>query len=825
MIDWKRSARVLVAIFVAAALALAPLSPTGVVQSAKADTKQDIKDCLNIVNAAVGAATDVAAALKNPNFTLCIGEASSGNVLTIAAMAAVTAVWIMGGGGDFANPDDCSKKIANTLVGALAKGLNDAIGTGKGLLADILKGIIGEEGVKILQEIAVAYGGENYQNFSEALMKEVKDTLDSLVGELMSALGPFTHYLDCGCVAAGTAAIIKNAGEKVADSGAACLDLLKDPGALFKAFLDDPGMVLGAVADAACDAAKENLVDVCGAAKSVYDALKTACEKTGLCKAGEVVADVGHWLNCHLNPFADCSEPPPPSPPAPCAVGPDFIGNNSQSGQPDCACPPPGSTGVGWQNASLEYDCQDLNGVKTCLEVSGGYCRNCDWYEGVKDGSCTSCPFGYRQGTDGTCSQPVVCGSDERYEPGGHSCYSCPTNTHFVAFKEQWICAPNCSDTNPQLVNDPGNPAQCICQQTAGGPTLIKIGDTCQAQTPCDTSDGSMTYSSYDNSCSRTCADGYAPTGHGEFVCLKCDGDVIGAKCLPSCKESEIRISGQCTRCPKGTMRGDGNTCVAECASGDGMNEGGTDATVESVFQLMTKLGMSTDAPSGGGPNMLPGGSGRAGKALATGFSIINSSKGKASKKDQTVDDLVQQQIKKEQAKAGPPTCRECAAGEKSTNITVSVPSGAGELGYSITKSYCVPCEAGTTSSPGSTECSPVLKAVIGGASSLIEGWLPPPDRKGDGGRSDDNRSGDTTKQKVNLPPIGGRTTTTTNKRDGAAGKDTGGATQSKIRAPSLEGIGSDFSSPGSRGPGASGPGGGGFSSPGGATAPGARGR
>src|ERR1044071_8412062 len=213
---WRRW----ISVALIALLILTPVSPLGLmpafspVSAAKADTKEDLKNCLNIVNAAVGAAAGIAGALADPEYAACISEAAAGNVITIGMMAAVTALWVAAWMDDFGNPGECKGKVAETLLGLVAQMINSLIGAGDSLIGGMLESLFGEEGVKLLQQIAVALGAEDYKKqFTQQLIDEAKEQVQSLLDELATALGPVMHYLNCGCAAAGTAAIIKNAGE------------------------------------------------------------------------------------------------------------------------------------------------------------------------------------------------------------------------------------------------------------------------------------------------------------------------------------------------------------------------------------------------------------------------------------------------------------------------------------------------------------------------------------------------------------------------------------------------------------------------------------
>lgn len=706
MASWKRVSRYSLATLLSLLLALTPLSPLMQVASlapvtaAQASTPQeDLKACLDTVksiggaaSAAIDAAEEIVKATSDPEFLACASEAASLNVVTMAFMAAVTGYWATNQDA-FDDPASCKEAAAKALLQGVAMGLDAAIDAIGGPVEGILKGLLGEKGLDYIHQIADMSGA------SGAIDAEKQKLIDEIVGKLADAMGPAMHYLNCGCAAAGTAAIIKNAGEKVAAAASAaansleaCWDLLTDPGRLLTALTEDPLAVLGMVGKALCDGVAE-VVDVCGAAAAVYEAAVWMCEATGVCAAGELLADAGEWLNCHLNPFADCDPPPPPpGPPPTCNPDDVYKSVSAASGglQSWCTCGPP--------NGISKFKTFWNSSVSGQYEDWGFSCGPCASNEGVDfNGYCAKCPTGYQQDpTTGKCTQPYTCASNEHYKADNSGCFSCPAGQTWNA--DGTGCITDCSG-KPWLVlvgASPYSPGKCECPLTADNKSQLEINQACVPAIQCNESAGEARDDAT-NTCHTLCKPNEYYNSAGAdptfWRCEPCGANQKGAgnTCVADCNDEEVTTGAStCQSCPEGTKKS-GNSCEPICSDG-----------------MVAKAVHLQQSAAGGGPK-------RAGASPFALLRHVSSQKGGGYSKNPNVGvgptgksatgggGLYEGQI----------MCVPCGENERMVTVT------SGGPGYSISETACMACPIGTTSKPGSTSCNPITWYDVGGQPNL----------------------------------------------------------------------------------------------------------
>lgn len=703
---------------------LTPVSPLMVVKplapvtAAKASPESDnLKKCLGGFSAAVDAATNIAEALGDPEYTACAAEAAAGNVITIAFMAAMTAAWALSSDVSFNNPKECKEGLANTVLSLVAKALNGVIGDGTGLIGGFLSSILPSSVLNSIQLIAVALGGDDYMNqFSDVAVQAAKDTVNDMLQALASALGPLLHYLDCGCEAAGTAAILKNAAAGVGVAAEACgslfASLIDDPKAFIGALIDDPGAVINAVLGAVCDGIAKTGLDVCGAAKEVYDNLKKGCEELGVCNVAAAVYD---GVKCF---FTDCSQPynAGPSPPGPCPID---VPLEITTLSPSCICSPPyGKSDFQVQHCyGPGYPCDPAPGY-VCWACPAGSGRNADGY-------CAKCPLGIEPGPDGSCSKPYTCPAGQHYtQDNDGTCFSCPSGMTFSDDGQH--CRMDCSDKpwthfeasdfsyagsgQLDVLKAAGlgssylQPGSCRCPANQ-----YDNGSACVDVPVCDPTKNE-TYAPDINKCVPLCGTNSIYILGGDFPCKECTGTSVAYhnECVASCGSDQVRIGGQCTSCPDGTVigggknaQGDNNTCVPGCAAG----------SVYAPWLLL--LGLTQDKPmqivvlpSGGSSDQpanstaAPSGGAKSGGNSSGGSKTSGPQKTPGGADASSPLGGTQSATGGGGGGGGGNLCAPCGQNMRTITSTIAV---TGE--YSITVSQCTECPSGQISRSGDASC------------------------------------------------------------------------------------------------------------------------
>ena len=709
-------------------------------------TTDKLKECLNIggavvdgVEAGVTAATKIAQALADPTNAACVGEAASGNPVTIGFMAAMTGIFAAmtaDGQQPFHDAEGCNQAIKDTLAGLIGEALNGIINSG--LVGDILKSILPDAAVDLIREVA-----------SQAATGVSGELADALI----AALGPVGHYLQCGCAAAGVAAIVYDAalevaeaGKRVAKAADSCGDLLEqlwdDPAAFAGAIFDDPGAVVSAVVGAICGL-HDTTEAICGAAAFIWELGAEACEKTGVCAAAaafyEGLSEVGETIACF---FSDCSEPTPPTPPPACAEG-------QQQGLLLASCTCSGANmGWVWEKASVSsslYNKQFIEDARVC--------RTCKPSEGKIGDSCVKCPAGFQQDpTTGQCSKPLICPAGAILKPDNTGCMACPAGTIFGA---DGRCAPDCSAT-PWLSLKPGysDPPQgyyqasmpagiskapwgggiCSCPQGQ-----YNNGSACVAALSCpDYADPDYAKDTCTPKCSE--ANKIWDTTVEVASCKTCpDGKVaVNNTCVDACESGEIRAGNQCVTCPEGTLAtddtnkaGESLACGPACRPGSAyaappppsasnvgydVSPGTANGTVFPPLQVMTDSGgqrrsdaiakLSAGAAAGQAAAKTAGAAAVAAgaKAQAADFNIKQGGAGKNNA-----------------GGAQDPACRPCAANERYVTMTMVSASG-----NAITQGACVTCPPGQTASRNNATCAPNIQGLLAALRANSERRGPP---------------------------------------------------------------------------------------------------
>lgn len=678
---------------------LAPIS------AAKADAKQDLKDCLDIMSKTVDAAKAVAEAVADPQYLACAGQVAALNPVTIAMVGAVTAFWATNTS-SFSDPASCKEKVTETMLGFIADQLSSVLSDPSGLVYKILSGIIGKSGVAMINDLAGYFGFDFDKAIADekdpvalAALLTKKEVFDSLVSTLTQALSPLMFQLNCGCYIAGTAAIIKHQAEEIGKSGDACLSLLLNPGAILGAFLDDPLGTLGVVGKAVCNATAE-IVDICGAAGAVVgffgDMMDAACEIPGVCSTLGAVADtIACW-------FTDCDEPKPPPPPPQCPPNEWVQASNGGIGN-SCVCSAPmGKVTSTKQFKYTDYGTYQAGSYAEKEEtIAGVTCKECGPGSGINDkGFCEKCEVGFSsKNADGSytpgakCTANYFCGSDEHYKADNSGCYSCPEGQKFNPTNNG--CWPVCES---HLVND-SKSGQCVCPPTAEGKPQQLVGqnlDTCSVLADCDPSYMSYVYLDVkSNGCVMRCPDprqyyGTTNTSSTEvkkFECLACpeghaavdnvckDFSGLMSGTFVKCGDNEIHgKDGICTKCEAGTEKGEGDTCVPSCPEGSEFNEDFKKAFNDAGGNWKTSADKLLAGQNAGG--------------LAS-QGIGNQIKG-ASASSSSGSSL-------------PPYCTRCGENEQSITLTMS------GNGYSKTERVCAKCPEGQVSKPGGRCYNPII--------------------------------------------------------------------------------------------------------------------
>lgn len=581
---------VLSVLLVALLFLFAPVNPltlwraTSPITAAHANqTTDDLKKCLAIMTAAgqaVGAVTEAAGAistaLADPTYAACMAEAASPNPITIGFMGAMTAIFIAqtaGGEQPFSDPASCNQAVKNLLVQTIAGALKDMIDDE--LVGGMLKSILPDAAVDLVREVASAAAGEVAPALAESLMK---------------SLGPLSHYLECGCAAAGTAAIVYEAGKAIAEAGkgvveaaGACGDLASaffdNPVGVVGAILDDPGLVLTAIAEAVCGIG-ETTQTVCNVAGFVIDIAKAACEATGACQAVGVVWDgvkeIGSTVACF---FTNCDDPPPPSPPPACAPG-TTVQTSLTQGAP-CQCQAP--NGWVWET---QYVFSPLAGIEFPQDVR--VCRACSANEGQANGWCVKCPTGFtKDPATGTCSRPIVCAPGSIVNADNTGCWTCPGGTQFSS--DGKACVRACPANRPDMVFNEtvqtappaGYPQTAGFAPWRGGDcrcpgNTYDNGEACVAIPTCGVD---MSFNVSLQACVPACGPSgiLGPVIDGRRECVACPNGQVAAdgQCVDPCGAGQVRVGGTCVYCPGGSqpsgatnVAGEQLSCSSVCGPG-----------------------------------------------------------------------------------------------------------------------------------------------------------------------------------------------------------------------------------------------------------------
>ncbi len=748
---------------------LSPFSPLTLipqiapVNGAHAANIDDLGKCLDAATtvAAAGsvaaqAAAKIADAATDPSYVACMSAAGAGDVVTIGFMAAVTAMYATGVLGDMQNPEECVAAIKNEAMGAIASLLNEMLTSG-GLAQSLLDAVLPDLAVDLIKTIA-----------ADAIGDAAKFAVDAL----WDALGIVTSKLECGCAAAGTAAIIKGAYDDmkatlagIGTDAASCVDILQDPFGFLESALSNPGKTLQVIGDAACEGAEKLGLDVCGAFVSAGGAVigffnDVAEAAWGGAKAVGCVVTLGVW-GCD-------EESPPPGPPPLCSTNAAYANNLADA----CICP----SGMGMKAFKLKTDScgsdgkkfEDLNWAeqtsckKDVTYTDKKYCAPCDQYSILNSfGVCQSCPAGLKPGKDGKCSEPIVCNKAAGQYIGvdGHTCETCPAGSKLgkngkcnanpaVCSEFPWMVAKSGKNPpsgvtlgeEPQFsnVNTSGNGDATWCACPDG---LVNDGQACVKPKKVNTKACTLEWQIRDPKtgiCKDRCGPNYVygPPQSGdvytENVCNACpDGKIAYLNaCVDRCEINEKRdVYFACTFCGanwkaggKKNTKGEFTQCVPACGKGESFI-GGKCVPACGDNQIRMEVNLAggppvptcTACPAGTNPGGTLNGAGEPTACInecpsGSAFQKVEASIGGVSWGNLTG--------------VGNTTigvCVTCPAGThaKTTKTTL--------YNATIESTVCAACPKSMTSSAGAEFCH----AFSAGTVSLLPGGkLPPADRK-----------------------------------------------------------------------------------------------
>ena len=512
----------------------------------------------------------------------------------------------------------------------IASTLNDLL-TGGGLGQSLLESLLPDAAVGFIQDI---------------VKDATSDAAKAAVEALWDVLGIVTSKIECGCAAAGTAAIIKKAYDDLKakvdefkDGAEGCLDILKDPFGFLESALTNPGKTLKVIGEAACNGIKKTGVDLCGAFAEAGGFLLGVLEHYAEAVWGGV-QEVGCFLTAGL---WGCDEKPTPPPPPPtCGTTPENANKVSDA----CVCP----AGMGTKafkvangcNSSIPYEQMNAADKYSCslnmTYIDKKYCAPCDQYSVLNDfGSCQTCPAGLLPGTDGKCSKPVVCNkaAGEFVGTDGHTCSTCPGGTTLgkngkcnanpaVCAAWPWLKpqsgkAPSkgilFAGQEPQVLglNDPGNGDASWCACPAG---LVNNGSACVKPDPVSTKPCVLNWQDRDpmtGICKDRCTPdqfyGPKPTNLevNPDVCQPCPAGQLSYQniCVERCAVDEKRSAlGSCLACAanmkaggKKNSKGEYTQCVFACAAGQSYIDGVCTAACKSD-QIRVEVGFGTGTPT-----------------------------------------------------------------------------------------------------------------------------------------------------------------------------------------------------------------------------------
>ncbi|QCK87888.1 hypothetical protein E8L99_20085 [Phreatobacter aquaticus] len=688
------------------ALAIAGLLTLGLATDARANNVTDkLKDCMGVVGAVVHGvdavaegAVKVADALADPTYAQCVSQAAAGDPFTIAAMAAMTGIYVAttaGGNEPFTDPASCNAAIGSFVATQIADFLSGLIEDPDSLIGSALRSMLPEAAIDVINAVAHEAAG---------------DIGKALGDKFMAALGPIGEYLKCGCAAAGTAAIVKNVAEDIVNaataagkSAEACADLggmiLEDPRAVVGALFDDPGAVVAAVVDAVCGINKTTK-EICGTIGEIYQTAKEVCDAVHVCPGLEEiwggVKDVGHSIGCF---FSNCSDDPPPptGPPAACSPGTTY---QTLSDTRTCSCTLPN----GWKTVWTPVY-SSLNGGYIDTQVYT--CAACSSAETNVDGWCRACPHGFnRDAATGQCSRPIICSPGSLINADNTGCWTCPAGFQFNTGGTG--CTPSCAarpwlQYNASANDRPAGYNDAMFAPYAGGACQCPsgqydTGSSCAAIPVC----ASGSFDQKAGRCIPSCGNSAVPSGRfidGVETCDQCPNGQrnIDGTCRTPCASDQIRSGDSCMTCPGGTQisggRG-GNGEYLSCASVCGPGSTFQAAPFQAVTQANGSIGaglQGTMAPGAGGPLAQAAGS-IGGNHVVAGAEIAIQS---------TLPGGGMAGSAGTGGGAAPaPTCRPCADNERSVAVTMVTASGG-----SITQNQCAACPPGQISNRKGDQC------------------------------------------------------------------------------------------------------------------------
>lgn len=616
-------------------LNLAPaLAPVGMARAAGID---DLGKCLDAATSAasmgqtmIDAAAKIAEAAADPKYIACLSAAGAGDLVTIGFMGAVTALYASGALGDMHNPEQCVEAIKSTMMGWIAGKLDEFL-TGGGLGQSLLEALLPSDAVKFINEIVTHADGVLAQQATDALW---------------DVLGMVTSKIECGCAAAGTAAIIKDTYDdlkakvdEVIAGAEGCLDILKDPFGFLASALTNPGKTLQVIGEAACNGIKKTGVDLCGAFAEAGSVLYGFFQDMGHA-AWEGARAFGCYVTGGIWGCDESAGDTPPPPPT-CATSPE----NANKASDACVCPANMGTKAikvaNGCNSSIPYEQMNAADKYSCsmnmTYIDKKYCAPCDQYSILNSfGSCQTCPAGLMPGTDGTCSKPVVCNkaAGEFVGADGHTCATCPDGTTLgtngkcnanPAVCSAWPWLKPQSGKAPTGITLPGDEPQVLGLQAPGNGDaswcacpagLVNTGSACVKPDPVTSRPCALNWQLRDPKtgvCRDRCAPDqfYGPQPQNVEVkadiCQACPAGQLAYQntCVERCTVDEKRSAlGSCLACAsnmtaggKKNAKGEYTQCVFACAAGQSYIDGVCTAACKSD-QIRVEVGFGTGTPT-----------------------------------------------------------------------------------------------------------------------------------------------------------------------------------------------------------------------------------
>jgi len=576
MLRSNRFVRFLISLVLSLAVVAAPLPRMATPAQAGLD------DCADALRKGVDLAEQVKSLVADPNFTQCLSQGSSGDVLMIAMIALFIALGAMG---KFDNKQQCDALI-NTTISSMIVGLINSSDEVRSIMTTLLDGSDGV--VRFVHDV-------------------VEGGLDAL-RETPPASALFA-YIDCGCLIAGKGAEILAATKVVLTEAAECAETFEEFFASVGGFINSGIQRLAGGNLAHADIPPQTIVDSTAICRDAPHSAKfgTITDLTW----AKLHHGEGFWTDCILCPEGDkpgsgfCACPEGSKPVGVKNLdgstkkhtdGWDLIAcqcNDKQEHVKDQKCVrtcPEGQTWSGSKQWAAGYELGQC--VSACgddgSEYRDGKCQpKCDpasivvasaapvttEVAGSPKTQCQRCPDGTEakhtntNSSLGTC-EPCDVKKGKKWDSASRACYEpCPSWTKNAG----GVCFPYCSIGEKAVFKEAGKaPESCwscakegkvydnltnACVTCPQGATFSIVSGIGSCSCPEGTGD-------IDGVC-QPCPKGYALTGSwgGKAEqCVACPDCAASAKRpFVDCKNNAVPDPEQpyekCIECPEGTMK------------------------------------------------------------------------------------------------------------------------------------------------------------------------------------------------------------------------------------------------------------------------------